>query len=92
MIVRLRLFGVLENYLGGKRVEVQLPEAATLRQLWDALDARFGDSLPAEYWDRERKRFRRAVAVMISDVEVEDDTYTLSDQQEIFLLPPMVGG
>ncbi|MGD2158075.1 MAG: MoaD/ThiS family protein [Anaerolineales bacterium] len=92
MIVRLRLFGVLENYLGGKKVEIQLPEAATLRQLWDAIDIRFGDSLPAEYWDRERKRFQRAVTVMISDVEVEDDMHPLSDQQEIFLLPPMIGG
>jgi molybdopterin converting factor small subunit len=92
MIVRLRLFGVLENHLGGKQVEVSLPESATLRQLWAALDARFGDSLPAEYWDREQKRFRRAVSVVISGAEVGEDTFVLSDQQEIFLLPPMVGG
>jgi molybdopterin converting factor small subunit len=92
MIVRLRVFGVLEHYLGGARLEVELPPGASLRDLLDLIDARWGAELPGQLWDREARRFRGPVLVMTCNADVHDYDMVLSDQQEISLLVPLAGG
>ena len=92
MIVRLRVLGELAQYFGSNRVQVQLSAEATLRDLWEAVDARWGGVLPPHLWDAGAKRFRQTVIVVSHGAETGDDDARLSDQQEIFLLPPVFGG
>jgi molybdopterin converting factor small subunit len=92
IVVRLRFFGALKQHLGGERFEVELPAGATLRDLLDLIDVRWGDELPVEFWDAQAKRFPGPILVMANDVDVHDDEMPLSDRQEIFIIEHVAGG
>ncbi len=92
IVVRLRVFGALKQYLGGDRFEVELPTGATLRDLLDSVDARWGDELPPQFWDAEAKRFPGPILVMTNNVDIHDDQMPLSDHQEIFIIEHVAGG
>lgn len=92
MIVRLRIFGALQQYLGGSQLEVELPEGATLRDLLHVIDTRWGETLPPQFWNTEARHFRGSVLIMSRNADVENSDLLLSDQQEISLLVPTVGG
>jgi molybdopterin converting factor small subunit len=92
MVVRLRLFGVLETYFGGSRLEVELPTGATLRDLLVLIDARWGRELPSQFWNADEKRFQRSVLIMSQGADLYDYDIPLSDQQELMFLIPASGG
>jgi len=92
MIVFLRVFGSLAQYLGGARVQVELPGGATLRDLMHLIDSRWGTQMPAQLWDSEAKRFRGPITVMIGGNDVHDEETPLSEQDEVFVLVPLAGG
>jgi len=92
MIIRLRVFGALKEHFGAPRLEVDLPAGATLRDLLDLIDARWGEKLPTQFWDAGAKRFRGPVLMMTNNRDVDNYDMPLSDQQEIWLLVPMAGG
>ena len=92
MIVHLRIFGALERYFGGSRVQVELPAGAKMRDLWELIDITWGEKLPTRFWDAEAERFRGPVSVMTHNTDVYDDDLPLSDQQEIFILMVLAGG
>jgi molybdopterin converting factor small subunit len=92
MLIRVRTFGPLAQYLGSGRIEIELPPGASLKDLWQAIGDAWGKQLPPEFWDGQAKRFRRAVVVMTHQAEVEDDTLALRDGQEILLVVPVIGG
>ena len=48
MIVRLRAFGELERLFGGERPHLSLPDPATLGDLLDVIDERWGALLGAD--------------------------------------------
>ncbi len=81
MQVQVRLFGGLTERAGGNRIEVALPDDATVADLRTALadqHERLAPLLP-----------RVKVAV---DLEVADDARPLSSDSELALLPPVAGG
>jgi molybdopterin converting factor small subunit len=92
MLIRLRIFGALERYLGGDRHEVELRQGATVRDLMDLIDERWGDELPSQFWDPERKRFQGPVLIMSEGVDVLDQELPLADQQQLMILVPLSGG
>ena len=92
MIVCLRVFGSLAHYLGGARIKVELPGGATLRDLMNLIDSRWGARIPAQLWDSEAKRFRGPVTVMLGGNDVQDEGTPLSEQDEVFVLLPLAGG
>ena len=92
MILHLRFFGVLAEYLGDTHVQVQLPTGAMLRDLLNLIGSRWGTKLPPQFWDAETNRFRGGVVVMIPQVGDCDEATVLSDQQKIFFLVPLAGG
>ena len=92
MIVHLRPLGALEGYLGSPRLAVELQGEATLRDLLQLVDARWGMQLPERLWDRAAKRFRGPVLIMSAGVDLRDPATPLADQQEIILAMPLAGG
>ena len=92
MVVRLRVFGALKQYLGGDRFQVELPTGATLRDLLDLIGARWGDELPPQFWDAEAKLFPGPILIMINNFDIHDDNMPLSDHQEIFIIEQVAGG
>lgn len=92
IVIRLRFFGALQQYVGGARFEVELPTGTKLRDLLDLIDARWGEKLPPEFWDADGKRFPGPILIMTNNVDVEDENMPLSDQQEIFVVEHVAGG
>lgn len=92
MLIKLRIFGVLETYLGGDRQEIELPSGAKVRDLLDLIDRHWGHQLPPQLWNTERKRFQGAVLLMSEGVELLDEELPLSDGQQLILLVPLSGG
>jgi hypothetical protein len=92
MLVQLRVLGSLERYLGGARRELDLPEGATLRDLLDQVDTRWGSALPARFWDEDAKRFQGPVLIMSGGTDLYDEGAVLSDGQEIMFLVPLSAG
>ena len=77
MQVRVLVFGVLKDWLGAPEATVELPEGATVRELL----ARFSATEPLP----------RGIAVSVN-AEFVAATHTLSEGDEVGLLPPVSGG
>lgn len=92
MLIKLRIFGVLETYLGGDRQEIELPSGAQVRDLLDLIDRHCGHQLPPQLWNTKRKRFQGTVLLMSEGVEILDEELPLSDGQQLILLMPLSGG
>ncbi|MGQ9684184.1 MAG: MoaD/ThiS family protein [Anaerolineae bacterium] len=92
MIVCLRLFGMLQRLCGAERAQIELPPEATLAELLEAIDARWGAALPAKLWDRQRRRFIGPVVLLSGGSDLHDPATRLVDGQEISLVVPLAGG
>ena len=92
MIVRLRLFGMLQRLCGGERFALDLPPGATLADLLEAIDERWGAALPAGLWDRQRRRFSGPVVLLSDGRDLHDPAMPLVEGQDISLVVPLAGG
>lgn len=79
MIVRVLFFAYLRERCGVREVAFEVPEGATVAELWRRLVARF-DGLP-----EDPPRFA------VNRVYV-DKTHPLHDNDELALIPPVSGG
>jgi molybdopterin converting factor small subunit len=93
MMVRLRVFGVLSQYLGGIHQTVELPEGATLGDLLAEIGCRWGEQLPERLWDAEGAgRFRGPVILRAGGSDLHDVGAPLPEGQEVAILMPIAGG
>jgi len=92
MIIGVRVFGVLSTRFGGTNVEIELPEGATLRDLLDAIDLRWGAALAPEFWAPVDKRFMGGVLLMSEGKDLTEESTRLAHGQKIMLLMPVSGG
>jgi molybdopterin converting factor subunit 1 len=79
--VRVRLFAVQRELAGTRALTLELPEAATVAQAWDALVARHPVLAPG----RDSVRFAR-------NGDYADEATTLYDGDEVAMIPPVSGG
>jgi molybdopterin converting factor small subunit len=92
MIVRLRAFGELERLFDGERPLLSLPDHATLGDLLNVIDERWGGRLEPMWWDRAARRFRGPVVILTGGTDVHDPATQLNDGQEVLLVPVVSGG
>ena len=93
MVVRLRVFGVLSQYMGGIHQAVDLPAGATLGDLLAEIGRRWGEALPEQLWVAEGAgRFRGAVILRAGGSDLHDLGAPLPEGQEVAILMPMAGG
>ena len=81
MRVTVRLFARLRDIAGASDLELELPDGATARALWDTLAAEHS----------ELGRYRDAVSTAINAEYARMDR-TLTDGDEVAFLPPVSGG
>ncbi len=86
MTVTLRLFGAFREYEPSGRVQLQVPEPATVADLRAALDA-FGRT----HWPAFRPELLR-VSAFASASDVLRDAEPLPADGELAILPPVSGG
>lgn len=92
MRVTVRVFGSLQNALGGRRLAVELPPGATLRDLLETLAAGPLVGQGGALWDACVGRFRLPVIVMSGQRDIDDYSLPLHEGQEILLVAPIAGG
>jgi molybdopterin converting factor small subunit len=92
MIIRLRVFGALQDFMGGNRFEVQVVPGAKIGDLFELIQEKWGDVLPIEIWNTETLRFREQVVVMHEGCDVNDYEVPLYDGQEVWLIEAIAGG
>jgi molybdopterin converting factor subunit 1 len=82
MFVHVRLFAMLRERAGREQVEVELPEGATVRE---AIDAVAGEHGLGDLFSRMR-------VVMAVNREYASEDTSLSEADELALIPPVSGG
>ena len=92
MRVTIQAVGDLREYFGRDPVEIDLPDGVVVRALLDALDARWGASLPGYLWDREARRFKGPVMLVVDKKAVQDESASLADGIEVRLMRAIAGG
>jgi molybdopterin converting factor small subunit len=92
MKIRLKTIGDLREYFGREPQEIELPDNAVMRDIFPVIEERWGPVLPAYLWDRKKKRFKGAVAVLVEKRVIHDFKTPLKDGMEVQLLKAMAGG
>jgi molybdopterin converting factor subunit 1 len=82
MFVNVRLFAMLRERAGREEVEVELPEGANVREAMDAVAGEHGLA----------DLFSRMPVVMAVNREYASGDTTLSEADELALIPPVSGG
>lgn len=92
MRVYLRALGEYQHHLGSERLQVDLPDGATLRELLSAVDRRWGDRLPSQIWNRQQQRPESSSLLLLNGKVESYLNSPLVDGQEVMLLKMGVGG
>lgn len=92
MRVKVRFTGMIRHYVGEKERDYELPEGSTAGDLLRLLGEDYGPRMPAQMWDRERKRFHHLVIAMRKGEPLGGEDGLLRDGDEIFLLSRLAGG
>jgi molybdopterin converting factor small subunit len=91
--VTVSFLGVLRDQLGAQSLAVELPAAATYRDLLDNIAPSVGARLAAWAWDPDTRSFSRQMMVSRNlSVDLRDEAATLADGDEIIVVPPLAGG
>lgn len=80
MKLNILAFGITKDIVGGSSIEIELPEGLSVGELKNKLGDRYPDM---------KKLTSLLVAV---NEEYGDDTYVLTEKDEIALIPPVSGG
>jgi len=91
--VTVSFLGALRDQVGRESLMVELPAAATYRDLLDGIAPLLEGKLAAWAWDAEKRSFSRQMMVSRNlSVDLRDETTTLADGDEIIVVPPLAGG
>lgn len=92
MIVYLKPIGDLQDYFGRDELQVEMSDKCRVKDLLDAIQDRWGATLPDYMWDSKLHRFRGPI-YLITDSRILDKVNTiLHDQQEIKIMKALAGG
>jgi sulfur-carrier protein len=86
MMITVNLFGAFRDYVADARVELELPDGATIADLRSALDAH-----GRAHWSGYRPELLR-VSAFASEAEVLRDRDPLPADGRLAILPPVSGG
>lgn len=92
MLIHLKSFGVLENYLDRSGLEIELPDGSTLADLYASLDSHWQTPPPADVWDPVRRRFTIDHLIIAGGIPLQDEDDPLPAGCQILLIPPLEGG
>jgi molybdopterin converting factor small subunit len=93
MRVTVSFLGTLRDQVGSPSVEVDLPEAATYRDLLDRVAPAMEAKLASWAWDRGKRSFSRQMMVTRNlSADLRDEATVLADGDEILVILPLAGG
>ncbi len=94
MDVKVHFLGILAQYFQTSSTTFQFSGTPTLADLFGEINRRFGDKLPKNLWDAEKKAFNSTSTVFIRGKgrDFTKATESLLEGEEIFFLLPQAGG
>lgn len=92
MKVTVHFLGILSDYFGTPRAELELETPATQQLLLDEIGHCFGSRLPSKLWDHQQNRFIPGVHLIGKNGDLDTPESPLAEGDEINILMPIAGG
>jgi molybdopterin converting factor small subunit len=92
MKVRVQFHGILSDWMGGPRAEVQLAEGSTFGELLMEIKKSFSSTMPPQLRHKDQETFNRALWVMRGKERLSELNTPLSDGEEIQFFLSLAGG
>jgi molybdopterin converting factor small subunit len=93
MHVTVSFLGPLRDQVGKPSLVVELPEAATYRDLLDSIAPTMGAKLADWAWDSTKRSFSHRMMVSRNlSLDLRDEATRLADGDEIMVVLPLAGG
>lgn len=92
MKINVNFLGMLPNYTGVESIEIELEDDARYADLLAEIAALYGDKLPDRCWNSKRNEFRKPIAAIGSNGDIDELDTPLAGHEEIHFLLPVSGG
>ena len=92
MKIKVHFLGILAKYFQVDAAELDLPGTPTLKDLLAKLGNQYGDLLPSEIWDGEKKIFPPTLFIRGKGRDLKIPEESLLDGEEVYFLLPQAGG
>ncbi|MEM2908400.1 MAG: MoaD family protein [Candidatus Hadarchaeales archaeon] len=91
MRIKVKPWGIFQEIIGGRELEVNLPERVKLRDLLDELIERFGEKLANELFQPGGREVKPYIKILLNGHGAELEA-ELKDGDSVALFPPVGGG
>ncbi len=92
MKVRVQFHGILSDWMGGSRGEVQLAEGGTFGELLMEIKKSFSSTMPPQLRNKDQETFNRALWAMRGKVRLSELNAELKDGEEVQFFLSLAGG
>ena len=92
MIVIVKVIGDLKDYFGKEPHEIELPEHARVRELYQRIEQFWGAEFPPYLWDFEKHQFRGPIFLVMNKKALQDLDAALENGSEINIIRAIAGG
>ena len=92
MKIKVLFHGILSDWIGTTETEFSLWEGSQLDDLFFLIERRYGEKMPEQLWDREKKAFVNSVGVMRGDEKIQNPNESLMNEEVIRFLFMQAGG
>ena len=83
---------MLTNYTGVESIDIELGDDARYDDLLAEIAAQYGDKLPESCWNSKKNEFRKPIAAIGSNGDIDELDTPLAGHEEIHFLLPVSGG
>jgi molybdopterin converting factor small subunit len=90
--IKVHFLGILAKYFRVDAIELDLPGTPSLKDLFATLGNQYGELLPSEIWDREKKTFLPPLFIRGKGRDLKVPEEPLLQGEEVFFLLPQAGG
>ena len=84
--------GILSEWVGVPRAEMNLPEGGDFFGLMAEIRRTYGHNMPAQLWDEDKKAFHQAVWALRGKEKLAVPTTKLNEGEEIRFFLTLTGG
>jgi len=92
MRVKALFHGILSDWVGVPRAEIDLPEGGKYADLLAAIRKNYGQNMPAQLWSKDQEAFNRAIWAMRGKERLSEMSTRMNDGEEVQFFLSLAGG
>jgi len=92
MKARVQFHGILVDWMGGPKTDIDLPEDATFRDLLMEIKKTFSANMPPQLRSKDQEAFNRALWAMRGKERLSDPNARLNEGEEVQFFLSLAGG